>query len=104
LGSDSARLARAPWEAADRARTLLRNAYSYAERLGIRTGIGFEPYMIPDKIFRALPPEAKLAKPVGGARFDIESVTSRKRWKRVWLNCWKPIRNSTTCGCEKTKA
>jgi hypothetical protein len=78
FGGDSARLARDPWEAADRARTLLRNAYSYAARLGIRTGIGFEPYMIPDEIFRALPPEAKLAKPVGGARFDIESVTARK--------------------------
>lgn len=78
FGSDSTRLASDTWEAADRARTLLRNAYSYAARLGIRTGIGFEPYRIPDEIFRALPPEVKIDKPVAGIRFDIESVTARK--------------------------
>ncbi len=78
FGSDAARLAPDPWEAAGRARTLLRDAYSYAARLGIRTGIGFEPYKIPDEIFRALPPEVKIEKPVAGVRFDIESVTARK--------------------------
>ncbi|MCE5306340.1 MAG: hypothetical protein LLG20_01740, partial [Acidobacteriales bacterium] len=78
FGSDSTRLARDTWEAADRARTLLRDAYSYAARLGIRTGIGFEPYRIPDEIFRALPPEVKIDKPVAGVRFDVESVTARK--------------------------
>ncbi|MEN6601893.1 MAG: hypothetical protein ABFD86_05705 [Bryobacteraceae bacterium] len=78
FGSDSTRLARDTWEAADRARTLLRDAYSYAARLGIHTGIGFEPYRIPDEIFRALPPEVKIDKPVAGVRFDVESVTARK--------------------------
>lgn len=78
LGSDSTRLARDTWEAAGRARTLLRDAYAYAARLGIRTGIGFEPYRIPDEIFRALPPEVRIDKPVAGVRFDVESVTARK--------------------------
>jgi hypothetical protein len=78
FGSDSTRLAHDTWEAADRARTLLRDAYSHAARLGIRTGIGFEPYRFPDEIFRALPPEVKLAKPEVGVRIDMESVTARK--------------------------
>ncbi len=78
FGSDAERMARDVWEAAERARTLLRNAYSYAAKLGIRTGIGFEPYRIPDEIFRALPPEVKIDKPVAGVRFDIESATARK--------------------------
>ena len=33
--------------------------FAYAAKLGIRTGIGFEPYQMPDEIVRALPPEAK---------------------------------------------
>ena len=77
FGGDSTRLARDPWEAAERARKLLRDAYAYAARLGIRTGIGFEPYKIPDEIFRALPPEVKLGKGETGVRFDMESVTAR---------------------------
>jgi hypothetical protein len=78
FGSDAARLARDPWEAAAYARKLLRDAFAYAARLGIRTGIGFEPYKIPDEIFRALPPEARLEKGAAGVRFDMESVTARK--------------------------
>lgn len=82
FGSDAARLARDPWEAAELARNLLRNAFAWARRLGIRTGIGFEPYQIPDEIWRALPPEVRPAelpdRRAAGPRFDIESVTARK--------------------------
>ena len=81
FGSDATRLARDPWEAAERTRRLLRAAFRHAARLGIRTGIGFEPYQIPDEIWRALPPEVKPAQLPGrsqrGPRFDIESVTAR---------------------------
>lgn len=82
FGSDATRLARDPWETAERTRTLLRKALSYAERLGIRTGVGFEPYQVPDEIWRALPPEVKPARaPKEDSltpRFDVESVTARK--------------------------
>ncbi|MGO9894487.1 MAG: hypothetical protein ACLPX8_09795 [Bryobacteraceae bacterium] len=76
FGSDATRLARDPWEQAARARSLLRAGFDHAARLGIRTGIGFEPYQIPDEILRALPPEVKTdQKP--GPRFDIESRTAK---------------------------
>ncbi len=79
FGADAARLARDPWEAEERARYLLKRAFSHAGRLGIRTGIGFEPYQIPDEIWRALPPEARrypsAERP--GPRFDVESITAR---------------------------
>ena len=79
FGADAARLALDPWDAAERARHLLKNAFAHAARLGIRTGIGFEPYQIPDEIHRALPPEARPEKKPGegGPRFDIESVAAR---------------------------
>ena len=77
FGSDSTRLARDPWEAAERARALLRGGFAHAAKLGIRTGIGFEPYQIPDETLRALPPEAKPPAGTPGAKFDIESVTAR---------------------------
>jgi hypothetical protein len=82
FGSDAARWARDPWEAAELARNLLRKAFAWAKRLGIRTGIGFEPYQIPDEIWRALPPEVRPAelpdRRAAGPRFDIESVTARQ--------------------------
>jgi hypothetical protein len=81
FGGDSTRLARDPWEAAEKARRLLRDAFFYAEKLGIRTGIGFEPYQIPDEIWKALPPEVKPARLPGrgasGPRFDIDSVAAK---------------------------
>lgn len=76
FGSDATRFARGPWEQAERARSLLRAGFDHAARLGIKTGIGFEPYQIPDEILEALPPEAKANKG-SGARFDIESRTAR---------------------------
>ena len=81
FGSDATRLGRDPWETAELTQAMLRKAFAYAKKLGIRTGIGFEPYQIPDEILRALPPEAKPAgqsdRPQAGPRFDIESVTAR---------------------------
>jgi len=82
FGSDATRLGRTPWEIAERTRTLLSTALSYAKDFGITTGIGFEPYQIPDEIWKALPPEVKPPedKPDAfhGARFDVDSVTARK--------------------------
>ena len=73
-----------PWEIADRTKgSPPYKALRYANTFGIATGVGFEPYSVPDEIFRALPPEIT-AKPEeknkypGGARFDIESVTAPK--------------------------
>jgi hypothetical protein len=75
FGSDATRLGRDPWEIAARTRKLLDTALRYAGKLGLRTGVGFEPYQIPDAILRAMPPEVKPQGP--GPRFDIESVTAR---------------------------
>jgi hypothetical protein len=79
FGSDATRLARSPWEAAEMAQQLWRDAFQYAGKLGIQTGVGFEPYMIPDEIFRALPPEARLDKRPEdpGPRVDVDSVAAR---------------------------
>ncbi len=80
FGSDATRLARNPWEAAEMAQQLWRDSFSYAERLGIRTGVGFEPYKIPDEIFRAVPPEAHSTNTSPedlGPRLDPESVAAR---------------------------
>jgi len=70
FGSDAARFAADPWDAAERARLLLRKSLAYAKRLGLATGIGFEPYQVPDEILRALPPEAK--------PYNVESPAARK--------------------------
>ena len=83
FGSDATRLARDPWETAERTREMLRKAFAYAAKLGIRTGIGFEPYQVPDEIVRALPPEAKPPVPAPGVtrppgpRFLLDSVAGR---------------------------
>ncbi len=78
FGSDATRLGRNPWEIAENTRKLLKNALSYAKKLGIRTGVGFEPYQIPDEIYRALPPEARLEDAKARPRFDPSSFTGRK--------------------------
>jgi len=59
FGADATRLAADNWDIADRTRVLLRDALEFASQLGIRTGIGFEPYTNPAEIVRALPPESK---------------------------------------------
>ncbi|MGE5362370.1 MAG: hypothetical protein ACM3NQ_25420, partial [Bacteroidales bacterium] len=80
FGSEATTRARSTWEAQERAQALWGEALGYARQLGIRTGVGFEPYMIPDEIFRAVPPEArsqggnpKIPQP----RVDPESVAAR---------------------------
>jgi hypothetical protein len=60
FGADATRKARGPWEAAELAQALWCEAFSYAEQLGIRTGVGFEPYQLPDEILRATPPEVRV--------------------------------------------
>ena len=83
FGADATIHSHNPWEIAERTKAALGKALKYANRFGIATGVGFEPYSIPDEIFDALPPEVR-AKPEekhkypGGARFDIESVIARK--------------------------
>ncbi|MCX6620480.1 MAG: twin-arginine translocation signal domain-containing protein [Acidobacteria bacterium] len=77
FGSDSTRLARDPWEQAEKAKRLLRVSFDHAARLGLATGIGFEPYQIPDEIFRALPPEVRSTDAKKIPRFDIESQTAK---------------------------
>jgi hypothetical protein len=78
FGSDATRLGRNPWEIAENTQKLLKNALVYAKNLGIRTGVGFEPYQIPDEIYRALPPEARFEDQKARPRFDPTSYTGRK--------------------------
>jgi hypothetical protein len=59
FGADASRLAADNWERADRTTALLRKALVFAQELGIRTGIGFEPYINPAETVSALPPESK---------------------------------------------
>ncbi|MGO8720192.1 MAG: hypothetical protein ACLQMO_13410 [Acidobacteriaceae bacterium] len=77
FGSDATRLAADNWDMAARTTAMLRSAFSFAGDLGIRTGIGFEPYQNPAEIVRALPPEA-LLHPNG----FIESTTARDLLER----------------------
>jgi len=77
FGADATRLAADNWEIADRTRELLRDALTFASQLGIRTGIGFEPYTNPAEIVRALPPESK-SHPKG----LVESVVGRDLLER----------------------
>jgi hypothetical protein len=72
FGADATRLAADNWDIAARTTAMMRSAFNFASDLGIRTGIGFEPYQNPAEINRALPPEA-LSHPNG----FIESTTAR---------------------------
>lgn len=72
FGADATRLSADTWDIARRTTAMLRKAFNFAGELGIRTGIGFEPYQNPVEIVRALPPEA-LSHPNG----FIESRTAR---------------------------
>ena len=77
FGSDATRLAADNWDIAARTTPMMRTAFNFAKELGIRTGIGFEPYKNPEEIVRALPPEA-LSHPGG----FIESTTARDLLER----------------------
>ncbi len=77
FGADATRLATDNWDIAARTTAMLRSAFSFASDLGIRTGIGFEPYQNPIEINHALPPQA-LSHPNG----FIESSTARDLLER----------------------
>jgi hypothetical protein len=80
FGSEATTRATSCWEDAKFAQQIWGDAFRYAKKLGIRTGVGFEPYQIPDEIFRATPPEShyKSNNPkVPGPRIDPESVAAK---------------------------
>ncbi|MEJ2009108.1 MAG: hypothetical protein P8Z30_13300 [Acidobacteriota bacterium] len=80
FGSEATTRATSCWEDEKFAQQLWGEAFSYAKKLGIRTGVGFEPYQIPDEIYRATPPEAHYVSKnpkVPGPRIDPESVAAR---------------------------
>jgi hypothetical protein len=77
FGADATRLAADNWDIAARTTTMMRAAFNFAKELGIRTGIGFEPYQNPHEIVRALPPEA-LSHPGG----FVESNTAHDLLER----------------------
>ncbi len=59
FGADATRLAADNWDKADRTTAMLRKALTFSKQLGIRTGIGFEPYVNPAETLTALPPESR---------------------------------------------
>jgi len=79
FGTEAATQARGPWEAREMAQRLWSEAYGYANKLGIRTGVGFEPYQVPDEIFAATPPEARRPDDPknAGPRVNPESVAAK---------------------------
>jgi hypothetical protein len=80
FGSEATTKARSCWEAEEFAQKLWGEAFQYAKQLGIRTGVGFEPYQVPDEIYRATPPEAHYASSdpkIPGPRIDPESVAAK---------------------------
>jgi hypothetical protein len=80
FGSEATTQARSCWEDQEFAQQLWAEAFRYARQLGIRTGVGFEPYQVPDEIFRATPPEAHYTSPnpkIPGPRIDPESVAAK---------------------------
>ena len=79
FGADAATQARGTWEAQELAQRLWAQAYQYAKQLGIRTGVGFEPYQVPDEIFAATPPEVRRPDDPknAGPRIDPESVAAK---------------------------
>lgn len=77
FGADATRLGADTWDIAARTTKMMRGAFDFASELGIRTGIGFEPYQNPAEIVSALPPEA-LSCPGG----FIESRTGRALLER----------------------
>ena len=99
FGADATRWARDNGTLRARTTAMLRKAFNFAGELGIRTGIGFEPYQNPAEIVRALPPEA-LSYPGG----FIESRTAVTCWSDGWLTCWNAIPWWIMYGCGRMKA
>jgi hypothetical protein len=80
FGAEATTRARNCWEIAELTQELWRESFKYAQQLGVRVGLGFEPYQIPDEIFNAAPPEARyVAKDpkIPGPRIDPDSITAR---------------------------
>jgi hypothetical protein len=80
FGAEATTKARSCWEAEELAQQLWKEAFQYAKQLGIRAGVGFEPYQVPDEIYRATPPEAYYASSdakIPGPRIDPESVAAK---------------------------
>jgi hypothetical protein len=80
FGAEVTTQARNNWEAQEFAQKLWGEAFHYAKQLGIRTGVGFEPYRIPDETYRAVPPEAYIGTgdpKIPGPRIDPESVAAK---------------------------
>jgi len=79
FGAEATTKAHNTWEAQELAQRLWAEAFQYARQLGIRTGVGFEPYQIPDEIYRATPPESHPAadSKIPGSRIDPESVAAK---------------------------
>ncbi|HTV53357.1 MAG TPA: hypothetical protein VMI06_00405 [Terriglobia bacterium] len=81
FGSEAATQSRSCWEDERKAQNLWAEALRYASRLGIRTGVGFEPYSIPEEIVRAVPPEALFVNPhpkLPAPPIDPESVAAKE--------------------------
>lgn len=87
FGANSTRYARGPWEAAEMAQQVWREAFGYAAQLGIRTGIGFEPYRVPEEIRRACPPEVRTEEVYDfhGRTYRIERIDPTSRTARYIL-------------------
>ncbi len=80
FGSEATTRATSCWEDERYAQKLWGEAFGYAKQLGIRTGVGFEPYQIPDEIYAAVPPDSHYVSKnpkVPGPRLDPDSVAAR---------------------------
>jgi hypothetical protein len=80
FGSEATTQSRSCWEDESKAQKLWAEALRYARRLGVRTGVGFEPYSIPDEIVRAVPPEALFVNPhpkLPAPAIDPESMAAK---------------------------
>jgi len=80
FGTEATTQAHNCFEAQGLAQKLWGEAFRYAQKLGIKTGVGFEPYSVPDEIVRATPPEALLPKSdpkAPGPPIDPESLAAR---------------------------
>ncbi|MGH9447255.1 MAG: hypothetical protein ACRD3O_16190, partial [Terriglobia bacterium] len=80
FGSEATTESRSCWEDEASAQNLWSEAFRYAQILGIRTGVGFEPYSIPAEIVRAVPPEALFVNPhpkLPAPPIDPESIAAK---------------------------